>query len=423
MTKNTTRYCFAVIIIGLGLQLIACQSTSKPPVETALQISPGTMTQQLSQTNGVSAVAETPPVLESTVTVEKTMIPESTTIPTIVLLPSMTSTPIPSATPTSTSEPELTFQLAFVLWPGEGNTHGIWSYLAETQESTLLVAAKPDTYIDPIIQLRPDKTAIGYTVAEVDGTWAVWEVEIATGEATQLTPLFLSSEYHGFLEGWSPDQQWLYIRLRDTTVLQEEHQIAFNLNTQESIEVEDFVLGWSPITPNRYISIGKENETRILKVVDIGGELLTFQAPKQQLPAVARWAPNGQKIAIGLGGGINKPTSFFILDLETGLIQSIFNGNLWITGWSPDGKWIAFNDNTGLILFNSQKLAPVTISEFNSKQLFPIAWLDSETFLIQLDESLFIVTPAQPESIVELIQLNDLYPNLDPFTHLIAWAP
>ena len=419
MTKNAIRSCFITIIIGLGLQLIACQSMPNLPVETALQISPGAMTQQLSPTNDVSTVAETPPVLESTITVEKTVIPESTTS---TPLPSMPSTPTPSVTPASTPEPELTFQLAFVLWLGEGNHgNGIWSYLAETQESTLLVAAEPDTYIGPIIQLRPDKTAIGYTVAEADGTWAVWEVEIATGEATQLTPFFLSSEYHGFLEGWSPDQQWLYIRLRDTTVLQEEHQIAFNLNTQESIEVEDFVLAWSPITPNRYISIGEENETHILKVVDIGSESLTFPAPKQQLPAVARWEPNGQKIVIGLASTLN--TSFFILDLETGLIQSIFDEDLRLTGWSFDGKWIAFDEDASLVFFDSQEFMTVMISEPDFKEITPVNWLDSTTFLFKMAGNLYGVNPEQPESIIQIIQLNKLYPNLDPFTHLIAWVP
>jgi dipeptidyl aminopeptidase/acylaminoacyl peptidase len=420
MTKNTSKYYFVVTIIILSLQFVACQSTGELSGEGPPQILPTALEQELSQTNTVPAVTDTPPVSD---VADKMVTLEPTLTLTIVPVPSPTSTPIPSVNPTATSEPVVPYQLAFVVWPEEGNSHGVWTYSSETQESTLVVPAEPDIYIDPIIQLRPDKAAIGYTVTGANGMWAIWEVEIDTGKTTQLTPYFSSSEYYGFLEGWSPDQQWLYIRLQEATGLQEKYQIALNLNTQESIEVDDFALAWSPVIPNRYFSIGQENETHILKVVDIGGDSLNFQAPKQQLPGVARWGPDGQKIAFGLGGSLSKPTSFYILDLETGLIQSILDENLQITDWSLDGKWVAFNDDTGLVFFNSQNFTSVALSEFDSEQLFPIAWLDAETFLIQLDKSISIVNPERPESVVELIQLNDLYPNLDPFTHIIAWMP
>ncbi len=423
MTKNATRYCFTTIIIVFGLQFIACQSMGKPPLETAPQLPPRATTQQSSQTSGVLAEVETALVATSTDTATETIILEPTVTPVIAPLPSITPTLTPFVTPTFTPEPYWAFQLAFVVWSEEENVHGLWMYSSETQESTLLVPAKPDTYIGPIIQLRPDKTAIGYTVAEADGTWAIWVAEIATGETTQLTPFFSSSEYHGFLEGWSPDQQWLYIRLRDTTVLQEEHHISFNLDTQESIEVSDFALAWSPVTPNRYISAGKENETHTLKVVDIGSTPLTFESPKQQLPAVARWEPNGQRIVIGLGGGFNKPTSFFMLDLEAKQIQSILDGNMRVTSWSPDGKWIAFDDDVSLIFFDSQELMAVRVSEPDFEQITPVNWLNSTTFLFKMARNLYAANPKQPESIVELIQLDELYPNLDPFTNIIAWTP
>jgi hypothetical protein len=285
------------------------------------------------------------------------------------------------------------------------------------------VSAEPGTYIDPIIQLRPDKAAIGYTVSKANGTWAVWEVEIATGEIKQLTPFFSSSEYYGFLEGWSPDQQWLYIRLQDTTVLQEEHQITFNLDTQESIEVDDFVLTWSPTVPNRYISTGKDNEMQILKVADIGGDILTFQTPKQTRPLFARWSSDEQKVVVGfleLG-----ETSFFILDLETGQWQPAVTGSrsMWVTGWSPDGKWIAFDDDANLIFFDNWKHTTTTIFEPHFDQITSVNWLDSTTFLFKMTGNLYAVYPELSESVVKLIELNELYPNLNPFTHLISWVP
>ena len=76
---------------------------------------------------------------------------------------------------------------------------------------------------------------------------------------------------------------------------------------------------------------------------------LTELPPSEEFDAFfGTWSPDGSKILFqhsDLSGDIPKPQQLWVVDLEAGERNVVFDGPSLNADWSPDGNWIAFHTN------------------------------------------------------------------------------
>lgn len=264
--------------------------------------------------------------------------------------PTVTATPSPSPqpvdTPTPTAQPLLPT-------PGGGdrlvyasNADGDYElYLIDLDGENLIQLTDNNAFdFDP--GWSPDGRDILFA-SSVDGDSEIMVMRADGAELRQLT----SNEARDADPAWSPDGQWivfssdrdgdfdLYLMRPDGSGLR---QLTFN-------DRDDLAPSWSPDSLQivYYVAQSGDSESSDLYLLPIDGSSAPLRLTENDwLDQWPDWAPDGQTLVFTSGQGLSDGLrSLFLLDLATGLVERLTEGNAQDddASYSPDGSRVAFD--------------------------------------------------------------------------------
>lgn len=177
-----------------------------------------------------------------------------------------------------------------------------------------------------------------------EGTWQVWLMDLATGEAQQVSFTAGDKRY----PAWRTGQDVAYCTTNQACFTQRLGQKSAEPVLKEIWPVRG--VAWSP--DGAFMAFSRFREDLIdnanLWVAKTDGSqprMLTHEPGIQQHAA---WSPDGQWIAYSAGQG---PQSYelYIVAASGEAPRQLTKGQqeAFLPAWSPDGRWIAFSSSAG----------------------------------------------------------------------------
>lgn len=299
---------------------------------------------------------------------------------TVVVIPAAMFTPPPSSTPTATGSPMPnvtpfpTLPTPFptlpplpplpTAAPGPGTI--VFDYFADeaARTRTDLFVVDPDgtgrrslTDTPSISEAQPnwspDHREVVYTASTGEGAagpWALWVLDVATGQSRQIT-----AGPDDFEPEWRQDGAWIvFTRIRRTGAVATRSELVVVSPTGAGerilLSLDSTTHGllnpsWSPDGQRLVFTVSSDWSGSDLYVMNADGSgvrrLLDHPGWHDIDPS---WSPNGRYIAFASGSTTRH--DIWLADLQRGVAGTIVRQYTWDLrrpAWSPDSAWIVFN--------------------------------------------------------------------------------
>lgn len=323
-------------------------------------------------------------------------------------------------TPPATSSPMSRFLIVYAKdSKSEGKPNSqIWLFDSLLQESQLLFSTDPGSTIDEnnIKWHLTNKDIIYYIQNESGGRWALWKFDLQQRQSTKITESFPSNP-QGLMSDWSTDGQW--VSLYAVGAIEGKTNISgllINVETGESLTTNEFVLEWSPISPDQYIFytpvIGDIPYLSInsVKYSDSSAMINLEMFPVHDLI----WSPSGEKLIAIVGGeaagGLYLYGYDFMMKRWSKLQQLETSGSVFgpQLSQSTHGDWIILNYFTKIFALKSDRLTDIPILLYESEFAIVKEWLDQpDRLIIFSNNELIQLSPDTPGEILKVIDFEE----------------
>ena len=175
-----------------------------------------------------------------------------------------------------------------------------------------------------------------------DGTWQIWETDLATSERLQVT--FTAGDKH--YPSWAPDGTVTYCTSNQACFRSQIGDQASDLLLKDLWPLRDVV--WSPDKLHMAFSRFRTDlvDSANLWIADASGkerQMLTHDVGIQEHPA---WSPDGKWIAYSGGHGYKTYEIYVVSADGTEQRQLTHNeSHEFVPAWSPGGTRIAFSSD------------------------------------------------------------------------------
>lgn len=315
--------------------------------------------------------------------------------------PTIVTTPIPESL---NENQNISLDLVYLIRDENFQNASIWLYSSDTAESSQIFKFESGDIVGDF-NVHPNNKKIAVVVIDKQGT-SLWEIDLTTGQKTQITDYFAQNIGTVAITSWSPDHKWLYYFYVDySTPLGVDAHMAINLETQEQVkaETENFI-GWSPQKPLEFLSLenlADGEQQFVLHNLSTSTETLIPSVYQKDFISFEQW--NEQFIWNWFENSlykldISEQKWFFVLNRD-----SSFNS----LGFSPDNKWYGMcsTTNHGDYLFINTENSDEINFKLTEKTM-SVGWLNSQQFLLQTPDDLIVLNIQNPSSYFSVLPLN-----------------